>query len=79
MRGPLAPPKRTCTEPEAPARLTKRINVDARPPPVPPHYVVMQGGDESWSTDTTPEGATGADDEDDDIIIESVKYVDENK
>ena len=78
MRGPLAPPKRTCTEPEAPARLTKRINVDARPPPVPAHYVVMQGGDESWSTETTSEGAAGAD-EDDDIIIESVKYVDEDK
>ena len=77
MRGPLAPPKRTCTEPEAPARLTKRINVDARPLPVPPHSVVMLGGDESWSTETTSEGAAGAD-EDDDIIIESVKYVGED-
>ena len=74
MRGPLAPPKRTCTEPEAPARLSKRINVDARPPPVPPHSVVIQEGDEAWSIQATPDGATGVEEEDDDIIVESIMY-----
>ena len=75
MRGRgLAPPKRPHTEPDTPARLTKRINVDAQPPQVPPHYVVKQGGDESWLIQTTPDGETGVEEEDD-IIVESIVYL----
>ena len=68
MRGQgLAAPKRPHPEQNTSDRLTKRINVDLQPPPMPPHSVTKREGDESWSTEAQPDGETG-DEEDDEIV-----------
>ena len=74
MRGKLAPPKRPHPEQNRSDCLTKRIDVDPQPPPMPPHSVTEQQDDESWSIDTQPDGETG-NGEDEDIIIESIVYL----
>ena len=65
----LAAPKRPHPEPEPSTStpLTKRINVDLQPPPIPPHSVTKREGDESWSTEAQPSGEAG--NEDDDEIV----------
>ena len=68
MRGQgLAAPKRPHPEQNKSDRLTKRINVDLQPPPIPPHFVTKREGDESWSTEAQPDGEAG-DDGDDEIV-----------
>ena len=59
----LAAPKRPHPELNTSNRLTKRINVDLQPPPIPPHSVTTQDGDESWSTETQPPDEVGKDDD----------------
>ena len=57
----LAAPKRPHPEPaqSTSTPLTKRINVDLQPPPLPPHSVTKREGDESWSAETQPPGEAG--------------------
>ena len=54
-------------EPSTSTRLTKRINVNLQPPPMPPHSVTKREGDESWSTEAQSDGEAG-DEEDDEIV-----------
>ena len=67
----LAAPKRPRPEPaqNTSTPLTKRINVDLQPPPIPLHSVTKRDGDESWSTETQPPGEAGKEDDDEIVCL----------
>ena len=74
----LAAPKRPLPDPvqSTSAPLTKRINVDLQPPPLPPHSVTTQDGDESWSTETQPPDEVGKDDDGEIIFLGEGRTID---